>query len=183
MEVFHNPKKDIQKIKEVNISVPFATIPYDVRKSTIAMFIAEVLYKTLKEEEENTELFNYLFNSIQFFDLASNGVANYHLLFLLNLTKYLGFFPKNNYSCEKSFFDLQKGCFVAASPLHPYFLSGELAVEFSQLLKFTFDDIAKIRINYKVRAFLLEKIIEYYHLHIESLGKIKSFSVLKEVFD
>lgn len=182
MEVYHKPKRDLQRVKELQNDFVFSSLPYDIRKSTLAIFIAEILYKTIQEHEPNSDLFNYLYNSIKVLELKEEGISNFHLYFLLHLTKYLGFFPDNNYSEANGYFDLKLGSFVLLKPLHLFGLNAEESKVLSQLLKFSENQHESLRISYKIRMILLEKILDYYSLHNEGVSNIKSLSILKEVF-
>lgn len=182
MEVYHKPKRELQRVKEVQNAHIFTSIPYDLKKSTLAIFIAEVLYKTIQEHEPNAELFNYLFNSIQMLDVKEKGIANFHIYFLIHLTKYLGFFPDNNYSEKWCYFDLKAGNFVQIKPMHFSYLDTQPSAYFSQLLTFSENQHEKISIDYKNRIQILEKILEYYTFHNEGLSSVKSLEILKEVF-
>jgi DNA repair protein RecO (recombination protein O) len=182
MEVYHKPRRDLQRAKEIQNASIFSTIPYDLKKSTIAIFIAEILYKTIQEHEPNADLFNYLYNSIQLLDLKEKGVVNFHIYFLLHLTKYLGFFPDNNYSEKYSYFDLKAGSFVQIKPKHFSFLDKEPSVFLNQMLTFSDNQHENLSIQYKERMQILEKVLEYYALHNEGLSSVKSLEILKEVF-
>jgi len=182
MEVYNKPKRDLQRAKEIQIAHIFTSLPYDLRKSTLAIFIAEILYKTIQEEEPNSDLFNYLFNSIQMLDYKDKGIANFHIYFLIHLSKYLGFFPSNNYTEKECYFDLKLGRFVQLKPMHLLFLEDDLSKIFHHLLEFSENQHEDIQMTYKQRIELLEKIIEYYGLHNEGISNIKSLEVLKEVF-
>jgi DNA repair protein RecO (recombination protein O) len=182
MEVYHKPKRDLQRVKEAQNAVVFSSLPYDIRKSALAIFIAEIIYRAIQEQEPNAELFDYLYNSVQMLDLKESGLSIFHIYFLIHLSKYLGFFPNNNYSEEKCYFDLKAGAFMQIKPFHTLFLDKEQSLIFSQLMDFSADQHASIKISYKERTELLEKIIEYYRLHNTGISEIKSMSVLKEVF-
>ena len=182
MEVYHKTKRDLQRVKEIQNAFIFSTLPYDIRKSTLAIFIAEILYKTIQEQESNTELFEYLFNSIQVLDLKEAGISNFHIYFLIHLTKFLGFFPNNNYSETNCYFDLKAGSFVQIKPMHMFCLDLNQSNYLNQLLKFSDNQHENLKLTYKERIFLLEKVVDYYSLHNEGISNIKSLSVLKEVF-
>lgn len=182
LEVYYKSSRDLQSVKEVRNAFVFSTIPYDLRKSSVALFIAEILYKTIREQEANYELFEYLFHTIQMLDLKQDGISNFHLYFLIQLTKYLGFFPANSCSEINSYFDLQNGSFVAIKPMHNLYLKPELSEILSNILPFSENQHAELVINYIQRTNLLEKIIDYYCLHNEGLTNVKSLAVLKEVF-
>lgn len=182
MEVYFKQNRDLQSVKEIQNAFIFRTIPYDLRKSSLAIFIAEVLYKTIREQEANKDLFVFLFHTIQILDVKDEGVKNFHIYFLIQLTKYLGFFPGNKYSEENSYFDLKNGSFVQIKPMHPHYVRPELSKLFSQIIPFSDIQNENVTMNYIQRMEILEKIIEYYYLHNDGVSNIKSLSILKEVF-
>jgi DNA repair protein RecO (recombination protein O) len=182
LEVYYKPTRDLQSVKEVRNAFVFSAIPYDLRKSSIALFIAEILYKTIREQESNSELFDYLYHTIQMLDLKPDGISNFHLYFLIQLTRYLGFYPANNYSETNPYFDLQNGSFVAIKPMHNSYLNPELSEILSNILPFSENQHAEMTINYIQRTNLLDKIIDYYCIHNEGLTNVKSLAVLKDVF-
>ena len=93
-DLHHRANRQMQRISNIQISYPFQTVPFDPVKNSIALFIAEVLHKTLKEEESNPELFSFLFHAIQALDLNVHGTANFHLVFLIHFSRHLGFYLK-----------------------------------------------------------------------------------------
>jgi DNA repair protein RecO (recombination protein O) len=98
LEMDHRQGRTLQRARELRINHPYQTVPYDIVKSSQAIFLAEFLYKTLREEEARTELFQFLSHSFQILDLLQTGAANFHLLFLLQLSRYMGFGPRNDYA-------------------------------------------------------------------------------------
>ncbi|MBI9054943.1 MAG: DNA repair protein RecO [Bacteroidales bacterium] len=182
MEVYHKPKQDLQRVKEAQPDFVFSSLPYDIRKSTLAIFIAEILYKTIQEHEANAELFNYLYNSIQVLDLKEKGISNFHLYFLIHLTKYLGFFPENNYSDSRCYFDLKAGRFMQIKPMHLFFIGPIESKILNTLFEFSENQHENVNIRHKERIEILEKILDYYSLHIDGISTIKSLSILREVF-
>jgi len=174
----YNPNKTLHFIKEVTINYPYTTISQDVSKQTIVVFLAEILTNALREEEENLKLFSYLEAALQWLDTHTQ-TANFHLLFLLNLTKHLGFYPKKEE--EFMYFDLQNGKFEnRKTSLH--MLSGENLRHFKTLLGTNFDTIKTLKFNKRIRQDLLEILIEYFELHLHGFRKPKSLEVLKMVF-
>ncbi|MGE0089035.1 MAG: DNA repair protein RecO [Bacteroidales bacterium] len=182
MEVYNKPNRDLQSIKEVRNAFVFSSIPHDIRKSSISLFIAEILYKTIREQEPNAGLFDFLYHNIQLLDIKTDGIPDFHLYFLLQLSKYLGFYPTNNYSETETFFDLLNGNFVALKPMHSYFINPELSYCFSKLIQYQGIQQQEIKLSYNQRINLLEKIVEYYYLHNDGLKNIKSLVVLRDVF-
>ncbi len=175
----HTNKATLNSIKEVRLSSAYETLQVDFVKQTITFFLAEFLNSVLKEEEENEELFSFVATSLQWLDLHS-GIANFHLVFLVKLTKYLGFYPDNSEK-ENSYFNLVEGRFSSQN-LSKNFIFGEDLKLFKKLLGINFDTIETLSLNVLGRQRLLQIIIEYYKLQMDSFKKPKSIQVLKELF-
>ncbi|MFP4042082.1 MAG: DNA repair protein RecO [Bacteroidales bacterium] len=182
IEMYYKSNRQLQKVKEISNYTPFQSIPYDFKKRTIALFLGEMLYKTLKEEESNPSLFDYIFNHIQILDLKDTGLSNFHIYFLVHLTKYLGFFPNANYDKTNKFFDLKKGAFVRFRPNHEFVMDEVESRYFAQFLQHSSNQLAKETIPHKTRQQIIEKLINFYYIHNPGLSSIKSFDVLKEIF-
>ena len=103
MDVFHVPGKEIQTIKDIRIAFPFTGIPFHPVKNALALFISEVLFRSLKRAEEDDNLFQFLSNSIRMLDYCEEGLANFHLVFLVKLSRYLGFEPNTDHGQTRYF--------------------------------------------------------------------------------
>jgi DNA repair protein RecO (recombination protein O) len=182
IEADQKPGRELQRVKELKIAVPYTSIPFEIAKSTQAIFLAEILYKVLREEESRPELFGFLFNSFQVLDLISDGIANFHLIFLVQLSRYLGFGPSENYSESSPFFDLIAGTFSPAPPSHPHFMNRDESLIFSKLINMNYQNCHELHIDKISRQNLLNLMIDYYSLHIGINIKIKSLDVLHEIF-
>jgi len=182
LEIYINPKRELQSIKEYNNIIPFVSIPYNIQKSTIALFLGEMLYRFLLEEEANKPLFEYLLNSIQYLDKTEKSISNFHLLFLIQLTKYLGFTPNDNYSEQTPVLDLKNGVFVHAIPNHTYYLNLKESRLFSNFQNVGFEKANLLKISSASRTNLLARIIEFYRFHQSFSGEIRSFQIMKDVF-
>ena len=181
LEIYYQAGREIHRLKDVRIANPFATIPFDIRKSSQVMFLAEILYKCLKEEEPNSGLFDFIFNSISFLDLSNQGISNFHLWFLFKLTQFLGIYPRGEHAQISNFFDLQKAQFVSHEPSHNQFTDKHVTVLFSRLFEADHTSLYKLDYSQDDRRLLLEKLLEYYQIHFDILGEIRSLEVLKEV--
>lgn len=175
----HNDKGNLNYIKEAQVYYPFHAIATDVYKSTIVLFLAEILTNVLKEEEENHFLYQYLESSFIWLD-THDKTANFHILFLLNLTKYLGFYPENP-SSNSLFFNLREGVFSFHKPLNN-FVEGENLTALKSIIGINFDAISKMEFNAKSRQSFLMVLIEYFALHLPEFRKPKSLMVLQSVF-
>ncbi len=183
MEVYSKKNHDLHNLKEARNNPVYLHIPFQPIKNSIAVFIAEVLYRTLREQEPNPILFSFLLNSLQLLDLETKNIANFHMVFLIQLSKHLGFFPFNNYSETNKLFNLLNGCFEQEVPIHGYFIHKEESAIFATLIEKSFDEADSISLSRQLRHYFLEKLIEFYKLHISGMGNIKSLQILKEVFD
>lgn len=181
MVVYHKGSHGLQHIKEARISQPWQHIPFSPEKQSILMFLDEVLYKTIRHETPDKELFQWIYHALVWFDLEERNFLNFHLLFLLQLTRFLGFSPKREISGSAAppFFDMQEGHFVGTHPGHPYYLEKQQAEVFFTLTQTGLDGLKDFHINNIERRALLDALVTYYQLHLPELGKIKSLDVLR----
>jgi len=179
---YHKEKTTIKIAKELKLELQYKSIHSDIFKSAIAIFINEILYNTLKEgEEKNSELFDFLVNSLQMLDLSHNNFHNFHIIFLLKYLKYLGFYPNNNFNKKNKYFNFNDGIFQQTIAYDSLYLDEYYSCILSKLINIRFDEMEKIELNTLERRYILEQIIKYYQLHINNLSKINSFEVLREV--
>ncbi|MCC9137084.1 DNA repair protein RecO [Pontibacter silvestris] len=176
MVVYTSHRGGLTRISEYKSAHPFSTIPFDIRKSSILLFLSEMVSRTVKEEEENQPLFNFLYNAIIAFDEQESYFENFHLMFLLQLSYHLGFGPSSGTEIvEQVAFSANAQAMTSAPPvltLQAY------EVYFDALLR----QPAEANIpNGKVRRELLAILIRYYQLHVDKLGEIKSLAILSEV--
>lgn len=179
LTLIYKSNRSLQAIKDVKVNHVYASLHTNVYKSAITMFLSEVLSNTLKEEEENEALFSYIETALQWLDTESE-YANFHLLFLLKLTKYLGFYPEES-PMEYEFFNLSDGRFEDKN-LGTYTISGENLILLKQLLGITFDALLKVKINAKQRQSFLNMMLLYFELHLGSFKPPKSLQVFNQVF-
>ncbi|VXB40237.1 DNA repair protein RecO [Flavobacterium sp. 9AF] len=178
IEGYHNNKKHLQKIKEVKVAYPYHSLHFDIVKTTIVLFLSEVLHHVIKEEGKNEELFRYLESALQWFD-NHDKVFNFHLILLLQLTKYLGFFPQENLD-NKIFFNIDEGVFSEKQSLNG--LSVENTRLLKKLMELKFNSTEMVFTSLQRRQ-LLKIMIDYYSFNIENIGKIKSLEILSQIFD
>ncbi len=182
MEVYIKHTRDLQRIKEIRLHENFSSIPYNPVKNAVALFVAEILYRTLQEQESNMPLFLYLLNSIKILDLSEKGFANFHLIFLIGLTRHLGFFPNYDHTDSAEFFDIENARFTSNRPAHSNIISPPAGRYLSEVMNCSFEDMDKLRLTAETRNLLVSGILKYYSFHISGLGVIKSFPVLREIF-
>lgn len=179
MVVYHKANTNIQRISEVRQTPVFKSIPYDVIKSSIVIFLNEVLYKSIRQQSADESLFDYIFNSIAWFDEVEEINPNFHLSFLLKLTRFLGFSPNGKRRNDQIYFDLQEGEFSSRVPVHPNYLNLDDALGFISLFNSPLENISEIKLNNTQRRFLLDKILVFYTLHTASFGVVQSHKILE----
>jgi len=166
-------------LREATISVPYQTLHSDIRKSTIALFLSEVLSVSIGESEPDTIFFDYLSSAFQWLD-HHDRIANFHIRFLIGLTRHLGFFPDLTHQ-DAPYFDLYEGAFVSETPLNPVIQGQQLEFLIS-FLNTGFDEIADIKLNGQQRKDLLKVLIKYFELHLPAFREPRSLEVLDTVF-
>ncbi|RIA08369.1 DNA replication and repair protein RecO [Flavobacteriaceae bacterium MAR_2010_72] len=176
----YKENRSLQSISEVKLDSLYQTLHTNILKSAIAMFLSEVLSTVLQEEEQNEALFSYLEHTFNWLDHETE-FSNFHLLFLLNLTKYLGFYPDTQ-NMDQSFFNLSNGLFEPQKQ-DMYSISGENLTILKQLLGTNFDAIHTVKLNSKQRQSFLNMLLLYFELHLGDFRKPKSLQIFNQVFN
>lgn len=179
MVVYHKANTSIQRVSEVRQVPVFKTIPYDIVKTSIVIFLNEVLYKSIRQQSADENLFDYIFNSVAWFDENDELNPNFHLSFLLKLTRFLGFSPNEKRRTDQIYFDLQEGEFLSSVPVHSNYLQLENALGFISLFNTPLEKISEIKMSNVQRRFLLDKILVFYTLHTASFGEVQSHKILE----
>ena len=175
----HQEKRNLQSLKEVEVNHIYKTIHTDIVKQSIVMFLSEIMSSSIQEEEANELLFEYIENAFLWLD-SHESIANFHLLFLLNFTKFLGFYPDTS-NVSKNGFHLQEGTFTDFQHDKEIVRGGEI-VQFKKLLGINFDCIESVNFSKKQRQELLRMLIRYFELHLDGFKNPKSLDVLEAVF-
>ncbi|MCP9769132.1 DNA repair protein RecO [Lacihabitans sp. LS3-19] len=169
MVVYHDTKKEIHRLSEVKCLYPYNTITVDIKKSSLGIFINEVLNNSLKEHAENIPLFNFLLDSLKFLDQHEDQIENFHLYFLINYCFYLGFGPENARDVVEQLYD------------HAFPVNDAEAEQIQKMISSDFGTL--LNIGKKMRLKLLELLLVYYKIHVENFGDLRSLGVLKEVLE
>ena len=175
-------KHGLSYIREAQSVFPFNSIPFDPLKLSLALFIAEYLSKVLREEAQNLPLFAYLENSIQWLDGSNELPSNFHLVFLMRLSRFLGLYPNLDNYHEGDFFDLENGCFVSSQPFHGQFVQGEQAKLILTLMRMNYETMHLFKMSRADRNEILDVLLKYYSIHIPGSADLNSLPVLKELF-
>jgi DNA repair protein RecO (recombination protein O) len=182
LELYYKSTREMQSLKEFSVSFTPFDIYANIKKSSVAIFLGEVLTSVLKEESPHEEMFDFIEESVVYFDQCVEGYANFHIAFLAGLSSYLGFEPGQRSDREEKFFDMLNGVFVPVPPVHGNYANEEITNILADFFVASYDSIKNISLTGKIRNDVLETIVKYYSLHLPGLKKIKSLEVLKEVF-
>ena len=163
----HKPNQSLHKITEVKLHHSYISIHTNIYKSSVSIFIAEVLQSILKEEEKNTELYHFLEATLLWYDLHEFN-ANFHLAFLLKLSQYLGVYPDLD-TLHLNFFNYEK--------------DNQKIHVLKNLLGIHFDDLNTIKINGQMRQDILNEISHYFSVHLGDFKKPKSLKILHDIFN
>ena len=180
-EGLESSRMQMHRFREVRSGIVLQSLPFDVRKSTIALFMAEVLYRLVKECEPNQRLFDFVWGSVAALDALDEGVTNFHLWFLTNLSRFLGFSPGNAY-LPGAWFDIREGSFTPLRPSHGEVLSADDARILHDLLECDVRYIAEIGLNRRQRVAYLDALLVYYGYHLDAIHAVQSVRILQEVF-
>jgi|APDOM4702015191_1054821.scaffolds.fasta_scaffold25125_2 DNA repair protein RecO (recombination protein O) len=183
LDVIQNNKTDIQKVKDLRFSYPYQSIPFNPVKSSLAFFISELLNKLLKEEQPNKELFAFLTNAFMALDLLEDGVYNFHLYLMAQITKYLGLQPTLLDEDVPAFFDLKSGQYTPIEPKHPSYMNRHLSRCFHRFYHASVTQLAGIEMSRDERQQLIGKMLEFFAIHYGTSFELKSLAVVHELFD
>ncbi len=171
----------LNRIKEVRPAHVYQSIPFQIEKMAVGMFMAEVCQKSIKTAEENQQFFKFLMDSFMLLDETKNSVANYHLTFMMGLTHFLGFLPNGKYSTQTPYFDLKEGTFEEVVPIHPNFLNQEDSKYFGVILKANLAEAHFIKLSREERRTLLNNLLNFFKYHIDDFGEVQTHKIFETV--
>lgn len=180
--MYYKESRGMHSIKEYSVSYLPADIHTNIKKSCIAIFLGEVLNSVMKEESPQEELFDYIRDSIIYFDSLKEGYANFHIAFLIGLCSFMGFEPGKKTVEEDMVFDLVNGTFLPIPPAHGNYAGIEISGILAEFFNSSWEDMNHIILSGSKRNEILTILLKYYSTHLPSLKKIKSLEILKEVF-
>lgn len=167
-------------LKDVQLDYAYQTLPFEMNKSAIMMYVSELLGKTLVGQERNDDLYLFVMRSLQWLDLIERGFANFPLFFTLELTRFLGFYPKTDYA-EGYCFDMMEGLFAPDYPMHPYYLGTSSSALLFRVLGLGIDEACQLPLNANQRRELMDGLMVFMRIHAPVMKTFQSHEVLKAV--
>lgn len=180
VEVGHTKSAALGYLRDVELGYVYQSLPMDIRKSAIMMYVSELLSKTITEQETNEPLYDFVARSLQWLDLVEADYANFPLFFTLELTRHLGFYPKSN-AQEGFCFDMMEGQFAHDYPVHPYYFDAANAAVLTRMLDVGIDEMCRLPLNVSQRRELLDGLITFMRLHAPVMKGFHSHEVLRDV--
>lgn len=174
-------KMELHRMKDLVPGIVLQSTPFDIRKSTISLFMAEVLYRLVRESSPESGLFDFVWGSVAALDAIDEGIANFHLWFLANLSRPLGFSPDNEY-VDGAWLDIRDGHFTLHALIPSMALTPENARILHDMLECDVRYLAEIGLNRAERVEFLDAMLKYYAYHLESIHSVESLRILREVF-
>jgi DNA repair protein RecO (recombination protein O) len=175
-------RDQLQKLKDARLLAAYASIPFSPEKLALSLFTAEFLCHALRAEQQNEPLFVYLYDSMQWLDMIETGFANFHLTFLIRMSRFLGFYPNLDDYVRGCIFDLRTATFSLQVPIHRDFLQPDDAQRIHTLMRMDFPTMHLFRLSRQERNRITEVLLHYYQLHIPQFPELKSLDVLKELW-
>ena len=182
IEYDYRLNSSFQHFKDIRIAVPFVSIPFDPFKLSIALFVSEFLLYATRNEQTDKRLFLFVEKSAQWLDIVKGDYANFHLVFTIHLSAFLGIMPNVEEYCNGDIFDLREGRFVSAIPTHSNILLPDEAEKLNVLFRLSYKTMHLCKMSRIERNRCAEVIILYYRLHIPNFPEMKSLDVLKQLF-
>ena len=182
IEFDFRPSQKLQRIKEAAVACPFVSIPFDALKLSIAMFVAEFTGYCTRSEQANRPLYLFVENSVRWLDACTNGFANFHIIYMLHLSRFVGFYPNLDSGVGKTWFDMRSGCFTGSMPAHNDVLQPDEANKIRLLMRLNYTTMRLLSLSRSERNRIVEVILQYYRLHQPGFPERKSLPVLMQLF-
>ncbi len=182
VEIDLRQRVQLQKLKDARLLVAWTSIPFSPEKLALSLFVAEFLYHALRSEQRDEPLFTYISDAIQWLDTVEIGFANFHLTFLMRMSRFLGFYPNLDDYVDGCVFDLRAATFSLLTPTHRDFLQPDDARRIHTLMRMDFPTMHLYRLSRVDRNRIVDVLLRYYSLHIPQFPELKSLSVLQELW-
>lgn len=182
IEFDFRPSQKLQRIKEAAVACPFVSIPFDALKLSIAMFVAEFTSYCTRSEQANRPLYLFVENSVRWLDACTNGFANFHIIYMLHLSRFVGFYPNLDSGVGKTWFDMRSGCFTGSMPAHNDVLQPDEANKIRLLMRLNYTTMRLLSLSRSERNRIVEVVLQYYRLHQPGFPEMMSLPVLMQLF-
>lgn len=182
VEFDYRASQKLQRIRNASVAWPFVSLPFDAFKLSIALFVAEFTGYCTRSEQSNPPLYMFIENSVRWLDACESGFANFHIIYMLHLTRFIGFYPNLDDDSDAAFFDMRAGCFVSHVPVHSDFLKPDEACKIRMLMRLNYTTMRLLSLSRSERSRIVDVVLQYYRLHQPGFPEMKSLPVLMQLF-
>ena len=175
-------KAQLQELSDIRLLQPMSSVMTDPMKLPVALFLAEFLCYATRGEHDNPTLYSFVAMSMEWFDEVERPTPNFHLIFMIRLSMFVGFFPNTDDGDEGGYFDLLNASFSSSRPMHTHYLEPAEASKISLLMRLTYQTMHLCAMSRDERNRCTEVILEYYRLHVPGFPQMKSLAVMREIF-
>lgn len=180
---YHKENQEIKTPKEIRLAHVYRSLQSHFLKASIAVFIAEILGKVIRETFPDERKYEFIKNSLLYFDLQEEGIVNFHLSFLIKLSKYLGFYI-NEQELENLLIKSLKN--QESSSIEVNFRFGvktSISNSYLALFNQSYLTLPEVKLTNNQRRAIMKALINHYREHIENFGEVKSLEVFEQVFE
>lgn len=174
-----SPRQQIAQIGDARIAEVYSSLPFDGVKMSLAFFIAEFLNYATRNTQTDHLLYDYVEQSLMWLDAAERGISNFHLMFMMHISRFLGFFPDLESYSDGALFDLREGHFCTIAPLHPDVLQADEAEKMLMLMRMSVQNMHLFRMSRQERNRIIDLALRFYRIHIPAFGDMHSLDVLR----
>lgn len=186
VEFDYRPQAQLQKMNDASLLVPLSMLFAEPSKLSICLFLSEFLYHALRSEQQDEPMFDYISTSIQWLESRDSDYANFHLVFLMHLSRFLGFYPNLDYREDSQptvYFDLRSASFCSAPPVHHDFLMPEEAGMLRLMMRMDYHTMHLFKMNRQQRNRCIEVALQFYRLHLPDFPDLRSLDVLRDLWN
>lgn len=183
MVFVHRPTQKLQRFGDFRLACPYSSIPFDARKLGITLFLSEFLTHATRDEQRNESLFDYVESSLLWLDSVEASFANFHLVFMMHLSRFIGFFPNLTDDVRGAWFDLRNATFTLVRPPHADCLAPREASVIGLLMRMNYENMRLFRMSQTERNRCIELILFFYRLHVPGFPELRSLEVLRALFE
>lgn len=176
-KINYKESRNINRISNISLFHPYKNIAFSIVKSSIVQFIAEILNKTITENQIETELYDFMIYSLNRFDTSTNNYTHFHIYFIVWLAKFLGIAPKIE---TNKYFTPSEGIFTKIPAFDSFSLKHSILLK--ELLQCNVDNFESIKLDTVEIQEMMKLMINYFKYHF-NIGKIKSHEVLTKIFE
>jgi DNA repair protein RecO (recombination protein O) len=169
----------LSRIKEARLASVYTSLPFDEIKLSLAFFVAEFLTYATRDLHDDRFLYDFVEQSLLWLDVSEKGIANFHLMFMMRMSRFLGFYPDMTTYREGYIFDLRDGRFCGEMPSHGDILMPDDANKMHILMRMNPSNLHCFKMTQNERNRIIDFSLKFYRLHIPQFGEMKSLGVLR----